>query len=173
MNARDILNYGHQTLLSALEGISNEDAETGFVTQKWNVRDLVGHLAAHEHVLEEVIATQMLNTNAEESHYLRQYQDMPGEEFNQFHYEERKFSPYPDVLSELNSSHKHIIDSFYLVTEKMLKETGTLPWYGSQYSLEDFIVYANYGHKREHAAQIVQFKRKLNEQKHQPSKPSG
>jgi hypothetical protein len=170
MNAKDILHYGHQTLLSALEGISDQDAETGLVTERWNLRDLVGHLAAHEHLLENVIASQMTSTSQGENPYLKQYQEMSGEEFNQFHYEERKFTPYPDVLSELNSSHQHIMDTFYLLTEEMLKQPGTLPWYGKQYSLEDFIVYANYGHKREHASQINRFKKQLNIIKNQPSK---
>jgi hypothetical protein len=35
-----------------------------------------------------------------------------------------------------------------------LRSTGTIPWYGEQYSIEDLIVYQYYGHKREHVAQI-------------------
>ena len=38
------------------------------------------------------------------------------------------------------------------------RENGTLPWYGAEYSLDDFIVYTYYGHKREHAAQIAAFR---------------
>ncbi len=34
---------------------------------------------------------------------------------------------------------------------------GTLPWYGMEYALDDFIVYTFYGHKREHSAQIAAF----------------
>jgi hypothetical protein len=171
MNAKDVLHYGQQTLLSALEGISDQDAESGFVTDRWNVRDVVAHLAAFEHVLEEVIGSQMASGTTEERPYLARFKEMPGEEFNQFYYEEHKFTPYQEVLAELNSSHNHIMSSFYLLTEQMLKDHGTLPWYGKQYSLEDFMIYNNYGHKREHAAQINRFKRHLEKLKSQPSKP--
>jgi hypothetical protein len=171
MNAKDVLHYGHQTLLSALEGISDQDAETGFVTDKWNVRDVVGHLSAFEHVLENVISTQLASAK-EDVPYLKRFRDMSGEEFNQFYYEEYKFTPYHEVLANLNSSHDHIMSIFYLLTEDMLKTTGTLPWYGKQYSLEDFMIYNNYGHKREHASQIKRFKKHLNELKQQPSKAS-
>lgn len=36
--------------------------------------------------------------------------------------------------------------------------TGTLPWYGAEYALDDFVVYTFYGHKREHSAQIAVFR---------------
>jgi hypothetical protein len=38
---------------------------------------------------------------------------------------------------------------------------GTLPWYGPEYALDDFIVYSYYGHKREHSAQINVFRDQL------------
>jgi hypothetical protein len=37
------------------------------------------------------------------------------------------------------------------------RQKGRLPWYGSEYDLEDFVVYSFYGHKREHMAQINVF----------------
>ena len=37
------------------------------------------------------------------------------------------------------------------------REPGTLPWYGPEYDLEDFIAYTFYGHKREHMAQVNVF----------------
>ena len=43
------------------------------------------------------------------------------------------------------------------------RQNGTLPWYGAEYSLDDFIVYTFYGHKREHTAQINVFKDTLKE----------
>src|SRR5207237_8524769 len=39
-----------------------------------------------------------------------------------------------------------------------LREAGTIPWYGPQYSLDDFIVYANYAHTREHCPHLRAFK---------------
>ena len=169
MNARDYIHYGQQTLLSALEGISDDDAVNNdlCVTKKWNVRDVVGHLAAFEHVLEDVLSSQLSRV---ETPYLFRYIDMPGEEFNQFNYNERKYTPYKEVLAELNSAHEHVKMLAGKFTHEMMYETGTIPWYGKQYSIGDFIVYANYGHKREHSSQITQFKRHLADLHSKPSK---
>ena len=46
----------------------------------------------------------------------------------------------------------------YKIPVEVLRRPGTLPWYGAQYALDDFIVYQYYGHKREHTAQINVFK---------------
>jgi hypothetical protein len=35
------------------------------------------------------------------------------------------------------------------------RDTGTIPWYGPEYSLDDLVVYQQYGHKREHDPQLA------------------
>jgi len=47
------------------------------------------------------------------------------------------------------------------LSSEMLCQNGTLPWYGEVYALDDFLVYAYYGHKREHSAQIAAFRDRL------------
>jgi hypothetical protein len=44
------------------------------------------------------------------------------------------------------------------ISADVYRQNGTLPWYGSEYDLDDFIVYTFYGHKREHSAQIAAFR---------------
>jgi hypothetical protein len=44
------------------------------------------------------------------------------------------------------------------ISPEKWRENGTLPWYGMEYALDDYIVYTFYAHKREHAAQIGVFK---------------
>ena len=34
------------------------------------------------------------------------------------------------------------------------RQIGAIPWYGPEYSLDDFVVYNIYGHKREHDPQL-------------------
>jgi hypothetical protein len=169
MNAKDVLFYGQKTFTTALEGISDEEAENGFVTRLWNVRDVVAHITAFEHVLEEVLGKELMPTEID-TPYLTQFQDMKGEEFNQYHYEETKTLKYSEVLAELNSAYDHVMTLIVRFTPEMLREVGTLPWYGPEYSLDDFIVYTYYGHKREHAAQIRQYKKHLDALHSLPSK---
>ncbi len=47
------------------------------------------------------------------------------------------------------------------IPSETLRQNGTLPWYGMAYALDDFLVYAYYGHKREHSAQIAAFRDRL------------
>jgi hypothetical protein len=44
------------------------------------------------------------------------------------------------------------------IPPETLRQTGTLPWYGMQYAMDDVLVYMYYGHKREHSAQIAAFR---------------
>ena len=37
-------------------------------------------------------------------------------------------------------------------------EYGTIPWYGPEYCLDDFIFYTNYAQKREHSPQVMVYR---------------
>jgi hypothetical protein len=40
------------------------------------------------------------------------------------------------------------------IAPEVWREVGTIPWYGAEYSLDDLVVYQQYGHKREHDPQL-------------------
>jgi len=63
-----------------------------------------------------------------------------------------------EVLRELNDTHAQVMSLVAQIPPETLRRTGTLPWYGIDHALDDFIVYTNYGHKREHSAQIAAFR---------------
>ena len=42
-------------------------------------------------------------------------------------------------------------------TPETFRANGSIPWYGAEYCLDDYIVYTNYAHKREHCGQIDVF----------------
>ena len=48
-----------------------------------------------------------------------------------------------------------------LVSAEQFRAVGTLPWYGAEYSVDDYITYAIYGHKREHIAQVNVFRDRI------------
>jgi len=41
------------------------------------------------------------------------------------------------------------------ISPDVWREVGTIPWYGAEYSLDDLVVYQQYGHKREHDPQLA------------------
>ena len=63
-----------------------------------------------------------------------------------------------EVLAEYDQAYDQGLRLLPRIPEAQLRQAGTLPWYGMEYSLEDFVVYQYYGHKREHCAQIAAFR---------------
>ena len=85
--------------------------------------------------------------------YLKQRQ-----EFNDIQVDRRKDCSLAEVLDELNQAHAQVLELIQQVPEAEARRPGTLPWYGAEYALEDYLVYQFYGHKREHSAQIAAFR---------------
>lgn len=63
-----------------------------------------------------------------------------------------------EVLAEYNEAHSQTMNLINDIPNEILREVGTIPWYGLEYSLDDLIVYMFYGHKREHSAEIAVFR---------------
>lgn len=160
MNPADVLKYGHFTVLKTLEGVPTSEWLTGGVCGYWSVKDIVAHLASYEHWLEEVLAP-----------FAGQKIDMPCmtqmgqlgiEGFNNAQVEARKTHTADAVLAEYNAIYSHLAEKVIpAVPAEVWSKVGTIPWYGAEYALDDFIVYGFYGHKREHSAQIDVFKDRL------------
>jgi len=81
-----------------------------------------------------------------------------GGQFNDSEVSRRKAKTIQDVLAEINDTHAQVMSLIVKISPETLRQTGTLPWYGMDYSLDDVIVYMYYGHKREHSAQIAAFR---------------
>ncbi|GAC1356035.1 MAG: hypothetical protein NVSMB38_37140 [Ktedonobacteraceae bacterium] len=73
----------------------------------------------------------------------------------------RKKKTINEVLGEYNDTHAQVMSVVAQLSSETLRQTGTLPWYGEVYALDDFLIYAYYGHKREHSAQISAFRDRL------------
>ena len=70
----------------------------------------------------------------------------------------RKGRAPQQILDEYTSAHERTVALAKELGADRLREVGTIPWYGPKYSIDDFIVYANYAHKREHLGQLKQFR---------------
>ena len=157
MNATDILKYGHLTVLKTIDGLPEAEWDTGGVCGWWSVRHIIAHLASYEAVLVDVLngfvgggPTPTLDE------YTRAYA-----EFNDDQVAARKDKTPAEVLAEYNALQAGTMALIEQIPEETRRRPGTLPWYGMEYALDDFIVYQYYGHKREHCAQIAVFRDKL------------
>ncbi len=153
MNANDILKYGHYTFLGSLDGLSDAELEQDGVCGIWSTKDIIGHLASYEQVLVEILQG-FLGGGA--TPYLEQF--AKGLIFNDEQVGARKANTLAEVLDEYKTVQAKTQEMIAQISAETCRQTGTLPWYGADYSLDDFLVYTFYGHKREHAAQIFVFR---------------
>ncbi len=157
MNATAILKYGQLTVLQAIDGIPEEAWELAGACGAWSVKDIVAHLASYEWVLVDVIMT-LLNDSPTPtlSEFMAQ-----GDRFNDIEVSKRKEKTRQEVLAEFSDTHCQVMSLIAKIPAGTLREVGTLPWYGMDYTLDDVLVYMYYGHKREHSAQIAAFRDRL------------
>lgn len=160
MNPAAVLKYGHQHVLRTLEGLPESHWDTGSVCGMWSVKDIIGHLAAYELMLTEILAPFAgLNT---ENKIMSQIGQIGIEAFNDIQADTRKHNPVPTALAEYHDVTNHNLEQVIpAIPVSIWSQVGSIPWYGAEYSLDDYIVYTFYGHKREHCAQIEVFKDSL------------
>ena len=154
MNASDILKYGQGTVLQAIEGLSETGWETPGACGVWSIKDIIAHLTSYEHVILDVLSSFV---SSEPTPYLSKYTE-PGGGFNDAEVDARKGKTVKEVLGEFDDTHAQVMALAARIPVETFRQAGTLPWYGMEYALDDFIVYTQYGHKREHSAQIAAFR---------------
>ncbi len=158
MNAGDVLKYGHLWVHKHLEGLTDEEWETPGVCGWWSVREIMAHLASFEQVLVEVLDSLI---TSQPTPNLDQYKTMSGDKFNEVQVSQRKGKSPSEVLEEYDRLHEEVRQRLPKIPDATRRQAGLLPWYGMEYDLEDYIVYAFYGHKREHCAQIAMYRDKI------------
>ncbi len=150
MNSIDILKYGHLTVLATIDDLDAAACEVSGVCGIWSVKQIMAHLASHELVLADVLKSILGGT---ETPYL-DANIAQGVAFNDLEVEQRDGQSYEAIMREYKDAAAKTQALITRVSADQQREIGLLPWYGAEYDLEDLIAYSNYGHKREHCAQI-------------------
>jgi hypothetical protein len=151
MNAKDILSYGHRDAIAAFQKVQVNDWAKVGVTTAWTPKDVLAHLVSYELLLEDALK---LVTGKRDTPVL-DAMNADRESFN-----EKQIGPYKDhssaeILLEYTQAHTRVMELVEQLGPEKLRKVGTIPWYGKEYSLDDFIVYANYAHIREHVGQLT------------------
>ena len=150
MNVVDMLKFGDLTFKGAYENIPDEYWEAGGVAGVWSVKDIVAHLTSWELVLGDVLTTFTVGGPTSHLDELGRVQ----QDYNDSEVAKRQALTPAEVVAEYKAAHARVMKLAPQVPNDLYRKNGTLPWYGSEYCLDDFIVYINYAHKREHAAEI-------------------
>lgn len=159
MNATDVLKYGQLTVMQAIDGFPEMAWETPGACGVWSVKDIIAHLASYERVLVDILTTF---TRGGPTPALNTFLELGGQ-FNDSEVNRHKKKTIQDVLAEFNDTHIQVMSLLVNIPSEALRQSGTLPWYGREYALDDVLVYMYYGHKREHSAQIAAFRDRLRE----------
>ena len=154
MNAVDILKYGQQTVLQAIDGFPETAWETPGACGVWSVKDILAHLTSYERILVDILTTF---TGGGSTPVLNSYVEL-GSQFNDIEVSRRTAKTIQDVLAEFNDTHLQVMSLLVNMPSETRSISGTLPWYGMEYALDDVLVYMYYGQKREHSAQIAAFR---------------
>ena len=155
MNAPDVLKYGHQWFLKTLDNFPEDKYDKPGATGTWSVKDVLSHIASYEQVLCSILEEFIQKNNSE-------INPIPDhKQFNILEIEKRKNKKFQEIFDEYNLAYEKVAKLIVKIPAFKLAENGTLPWYGEEYSLDDYLVYSYYGHKREHGAQISEFKNSL------------
>lgn len=151
MHAKDMLFHGNRTINEAIQDFPADAWEQSGACGVWSVKDIMAHLASFEAALADIL--RGVAGEASETPTLdRLLADYMA--FNDNEVINRRDHSVDAVLTEYAAQHAAVMRLIEQVSDAQLTQDGLLSWYGPDYDLEDFIVYANYAHKREHAAQI-------------------
>lgn len=150
MNAHDILYYGNRTLLASLERVPPDARTRGGLIGWWSAREAMAHLAIFEAGLTEVLESFLGGPPP---------QIMPGmeSEKNDALVAQKQGMTFDELLREYDAHMARNLELIRQLAPETLRAVGTIAWYGDEYALDDFLVYAYYGHKREHAARFEAF----------------
>lgn len=158
MNVSDVLKYGHEMVVQSVEGLAEPDWLTPGVCGIWTAKDVIAHLASTELLIADVLGSLV---GSGPTPHLDAFKQKDPQQ-NDKEVARRKDWSVARTLGEYTDAAKRVLDLASGILPETARRAGTLPWYGDEYALDDFLVYMSYGHKAEHCAQIAVHRDRLN-----------
>lgn len=153
MNTLEALELGHEAVLDAIRGLSQADWDKSITRDAWTIKDVIAHLASHEHIMIDVLKASFFGGSVPSwSRWMQSASKFDREEVAR-----RRSSSVTAVLDEYTEAHLETINLLIRVPTAAQEWVGLLPWYGVEYAVADFpfVVGSFYGHKLAHSAQIT------------------
>jgi hypothetical protein len=157
MNVLDMLKYGDRTLMKAVKDLPEVEWEIPEALGYWSVKNIIAHMTSNEIFLAQVLSTFLGAESIPLLEEMKQY----GDGFNDEQANRRQGYAVNEQVGEYKRAHLRVMELAAQIPAEIYSQNGTIPWYGEDYCLDDFIVYTNYAHKREHAGHIDVFRDRL------------
>ena len=120
------------------------------------MRQIIAHLASFEHILSEALEIAGGARDGYGPTLKAWFRN--GQAFNDQQVADRAALSPEATLADYAAAQAQTMTLAAALPPEAWQRTGFLRAYGAEYDPEDFITYALYGHKREHAAQIAVFR---------------
>src|SRR5258706_289311 len=112
--------------------------------------------SSYEHIIVDVLS---IFQKEQPTPYILQFLHQL-DQFNKVEVEARKYETAQHVLDEYQDAQIEATSLLMQIPDEKVQERGTMPWYGEDCCLADFINRI-YDHTREHCAQIARFRQRL------------
>ncbi len=152
MDLPGLMEYAQGVVLKSIEGLAEAHRENEPACGSWSAKDVLGHLGGFKLLVVDVLSTFCDNSDTP---YLKQMLSGGGDSFGEAQVTNRKNQSFQDNLNEYKLAHQRMMILLAQIPEPTLHQKGTLPWYGSEYALDDFILYTDFGHQIEHSSQLA------------------
>ena len=153
----ELLQNGNLLVIRALDGLPEKEWDIPGACGDWSVKDIVAHLASYEHLIVDVLNTFLGGEPTPTiKHWIGSRPTFNAEEV-----EARKYATAQQVMDDFQGTQVEATSLIMQIPPEKDQQTGTMPWYGPQHSLANFIQ-EMYEHIREHCAQISAFHAKVN-----------
>lgn len=143
-------------VIQSVDGLAETEWDVPHVCGDWSVKEILAHLTSYEHVVVDILSTFLGN---EPTSYVFGFLKEPAE-FNNTEVEARRYSTAQQVLDEYNDTQVESESLLEQIPDEKVSQKGTMPGYGEEYSLTDFIN-VMYEHTREHCQQIARFRERV------------
>lgn len=154
MHMHDIIKYGDMEIVKATSKIPHEFWDLPNACGTWSIKNIVAHLASYELLLIDSLSS-LLDATAPTPTLNELFK--LGDAWNDAEVDKRKQLNPVDTYSDYVRNFGKSTELLQRLPAELATKSGALAWYGEAYDIEDFLVYAFYGHKREHSAQMNAF----------------
>jgi uncharacterized damage-inducible protein DinB len=156
------LRYAQQIIIDAVKDLPEAAWDLPDVCGTWSVKQVIGHLIGWEHYVVEILAPFAGVTLA--TLHIDDYKALDEVGYNDKYGTAASSRTPADLMAEFQAAYEQSMTLAANIPADTWHQLGMLPWRSTD-DLEDFVVYAQYGHKYEHAAQIMAFRDRLNTEK--------
>lgn len=156
MNASELLEKGNLLVIQTVDDLPETAWDIPGACGNWSVKDIIAHLASYEHIIVDVLS---IFQKEQPTPYILEFLHQI-DQFNKAEVEVRKYETAQQVLDEYQDAQVEATSLLMQIPDEKVQERGTMPWYGEDCCLADFIN-RMYEHTREHCAQIVRFRQSI------------